>query len=153
MRPLLLVKLITALASFAGVGQLTALATGHAWGPWSDRPAGAHSHGWPGSGGHGPHPATCVADSPAGPEQALASGDAVQTVALGVPRTALLDIDPRGKVVSAWTNTGCPPAAGDGLWQRRADGSLTAVAPTALRGITWHAVPGEPGTYTPKRSH
>lgn len=40
--------------------------------------------------------------------------------------TALIGVDALGRVVDAWTNTGCAPRATDDLYVRSADGTIRA---------------------------
>jgi hypothetical protein len=134
------VKVAIGMVTFAGAGQLTAIATGHAWG--ADPPGGvvAALH----------RPAICpVSPGPVPSGFSQARGDATQqVVALAVPPTAFLNTDARGKVVSATTNTGCPPRATDDLWYRAPDGTITEADPSALRGSPhWCPAPGLADTY------
>ncbi len=54
------------------------------------------------------------------------SSQRVQQVLVGVPRTAMIRLDSSGRVVAAWTNTGCAPRPTDEVWLMGPDGSITA---------------------------
>lgn len=47
-----------------------------------------------------------------------------QQVSVAVRGTALLQLDGRGRVVAAWTNTGCAPRRSDDVYLQRPDGSI-----------------------------
>lgn len=54
-----------------------------------------------------------------------APGDGTdQRVAVTVRPTALIGVDASGRVVDAWTNTGCAPRPTDDVYVRRADGTI-----------------------------
>jgi hypothetical protein len=129
------------LVTFAGAGHLTAIATGHSWG--AGGPSGhdvAARH----------RPAACPLPTgrvPSG-SGSTAGGALGQVVSVAVPPTAFIDTDARGRVVSATTNTGCPPRPTDDLWYRAPDGTITEAKPSALRGSPhWYPAPGLADTY------
>jgi hypothetical protein len=127
--------------TFAGAGQLTAIATGHSWG-------GGDRAGHDVAARH--RPAACPLPAARVPSSvgSTSGGAAEQVVSVAVPPTAFLDTDARGKVVSATTNTGCPPRPTDDLWYRAPDGTITEANPSALRGSPhWYPAPGRADTY------
>lgn len=48
-----------------------------------------------------------------------------QVVAVRTPATAMIRVDAAGRVLAAWTNTGCAPKPGDDLWTLHPDGTIT----------------------------
>lgn len=64
-------------------------------------------------------------------------GGVTQTVTVSVPRTAIVDVDHAGRVVSAATNTGCRPRPGDDVYVRRPDGTIVPAPPGAFAGMAW----------------
>lgn len=66
-----------------------------------------------------------------------AASTTVQAISVSVPRTAIVDVDHRGRVVAAATNTGCRPRAGDDVYVRRPDSTITPAPPGAFAGVAW----------------
>lgn len=60
-----------------------------------------------------------------------------QTIRVSVPRTAIVDVDDTGGVLTAGTNTGCRPAPGDDLYIRRPNGTIEPAPTGAFAGATW----------------
>lgn len=67
----------------------------------------------------------------------LPDGTLAQRVIVTVPRTAIVVVDHRGRVVEAATNTGCRPGAGDDILVRRPDGTMVPAVPGAFAGVAW----------------
>ena len=67
----------------------------------------------------------------------LPDGTLAQQVIVTVPRTAIVVVDHRGKVVEAATNTGCRPGAGDDIYVQRPDGTIVPAPPGAFAGVAW----------------
>ena len=93
----------------------------------------------------------CGALSSAASQGAVAdsSGGTTLTIAVAVPRTALLEIDAAGEVVAAATNTGCAPRPGDDVFVRTASGDLVAGDP-ALLARAWVGDFRAVGVYQPQ---
>lgn len=73
----------------------------------------------------------------AGPVHEPTGPDGVgQTITVTVPATATLHLDNRGRVVAAWTNTGCAPRPGDDLFLVHPDGTIEP-SPAPLPTRTW----------------
>lgn len=145
-------------AWLAATASATMLAVPVASGSWRDadgRPAAADSGGSREEGADDDSADRCVLDRPwthvpvdsrldAAAAGARADGSVVSTV-VGVPRTAVVRVDRRGRAVAAWTNTGCPPRPGDEVWVERDDGSLILSTDGALSSRWWtgdFTVPG-----------
>lgn len=76
-----------------------------------------------------PHEAGTLVERPgcAVAEPTGSPGDGTdQRVAVTVRPTALIGVDARGRVVDAWTNTGCAPRTTDDVYLRGADGTIRA---------------------------
>ena len=79
------------------------------------------------------------------------SGQRAQQVLVGVPRTAMIRLDSSGRVVAAWTNTGCAPRPTDEVWLRGADGSITAAGSTEIADREWQGDFSRPGVFVLQR--
>ena len=60
------------------------------------------------------------------------AGGLVQEVTVQVPQTAMVRVDGKGRILAAWTNTGCAPRPTDEIYLTRPDGSIVAAATTAV---------------------
>lgn len=72
-----------------------------------------------------------------GPGGDAPAGGLEQRVTVSVPRTAIVVVDHRGRVVEAATNTGCRPRAGDDVYVQRPDGTMVPAVPGAFAGVAW----------------
>ncbi len=81
--------------------------------------------------------APVTTDPPAPAAGGGSPGEAVQTITVTVPRTAIVAVDDLGRIVSASTNTGCAPQVGDDLYYRHPDGGLTQAPTDELAGLRW----------------
>ena len=79
------------------------------------------------------------------------SGERAQQVLVGVPRTTMIRLDSSGRVVAAWTNTGCAPRPTDEVWLMGPDGSITAAVSTKIVDRSWHGDFSRPGVFVLQR--
>lgn len=77
-------------------------------------------------------------------------GAAVVTVQIAP--TALVRVDDQGRVIAAWTNTGCAPRHADDLYVEHPDGSIRRAGPTAVDGHRWIGDFTQPGVVAPQTS-
>jgi hypothetical protein len=68
-------------------------------------------------------------------------------VTVTVPRATLIRVDQRWRVVSATTNTGCPPSSADDVFVVRPDGSIVEARSSGLANRRW--VDDGTGVYRP----
>ncbi len=74
-----------------------------------------------------------------------------QHIVVGVPRTAMIRLDSSGRVVAAWTNTGCAPRPTDEVWLMGPDGSITAAGSTEIVDRSWRGDFSRPGVFVLQR--
>lgn len=72
---------------------------------------------------------------------------ATQTISLVVPRTALIRLDDAGRVLAAWTNTGCAPSALDDVYVVTAAGAVVRSRTLNVSTFVWTGDFRTPGVY------
>ena len=141
-----------------GIGAATAALAVVALAAWAApvvqaRGADGADHDADGGHGTGGRPAaTCTVEHTVAPDEVIAPYPS-QTVEVRVPRTAVISVDARGRVLAVWTNTGCPPADGDELWYQLPDGRLIRTADQRLVRRPWYGDFSESGVFQSQLSH
>ncbi len=88
------------------------------------------------------------------PAAATAPAADPAAVTVQIAPTALVQVDHRGRVVAAWTNTGCAPSLGDDVYIEGPDGRIRPARAAALVTHPWIGDFTQPGVFasqTPER--